>query len=382
MSKEPVVIIGTGLAGYTLAKAFREHDKESPLIMVSSHVGRFYSKPLLSTALTSKRTVVQLATADAKTMEEQLNAEIITKTQVTRIDPERKCIGMDNRSINYGKLVLACGAEVIRPPLLGDAAQEVRSVNDLEDYAIFRKVLGGKKHVGILGAGLVGCEFANDLINEGYEVDVIAPSKYPVDRLLPEEIGQVLQVALAKSGVKWHLGQLASAVNKSAEGYVLSLPNQQLKVDIVLSAIGLRPRIRLAQKAKLKINRGVVVDRYLQTSDPHIYALGDCAEVSGLVLFFIAPLRQCSGALAKTLAGNPTQVTYPAMPVSLKTPACPIVVCPPPETVEGAWHIEGDKLNLKALFYGKDEQLLGFALTGTKIRERMQLVKEMPGLFS
>jgi rubredoxin-NAD+ reductase len=99
------------------------------------------------------------------------------------------------------------------------------------------------------------------------------------------------------------------------------------------------------------------------------------------VLPYIAPLLSCSRALAKTLAGTKTAVEYPAMPVVVKTPAHPIIVCPPPRFVPGEWKISNDENNYRALFYNTQNQLLGFVLTNAAVKERAALVKQLPPLF-
>lgn len=381
--EQPIVIIGSGLAGYMLAKEIRKLNKEIPLTIITANEGAFYSKPLLSTSLTAKRTVATIPTADVATMAKDLNADIRVATTVTKISPKDKSIETISGSIHYSKLVLATGACVIAPPLLGDAVSEILAVNDLEDYARFCEIIANKKKIAILGAGLVGCEFANDLINTGHEVHVIDPAFYPLQRLLPEALGRVLESALGDNGLTWHFGKLISEMNKTAQGYKLTLSHQEeLNVDVVMSAIGLRPNIELASVSGIKTNYGILVDRFLTTDTPDIYALGDCAEVSGLVLFFVAPLLNCATALAKTLTGEPTEVIYPVMPVVLKTPSCPIVIASPPRNIQGEWRVEGEGRNLKALYYDANQNLCGFALTGKMVVEKMRLTKEMSPLLT
>lgn len=378
----PIIIIGSGLAGYECAKEFRKLDQTTPLFIITASDGRYYSKPQLSTALTHGRDLAALVVAEAAAMAERLQATIITKTQVDCIEPATHSICLDGKKMNYSRLVLACGANVITPPLLGNV-KAIQAVNDLEDYARFRETLRDKKQITILGAGLVGCEFANDLLNGGYEIDIIAPANYPLESLLPEPIGLILQTALAERGARWHLGQLVTQIESVGESHCLLLSSKrEIKTDKVLSAIGLQPRVELAEKAGIKIGRGIVVDRQLQTSAQDVFALGDCAEVNGLVLLFIAPLLHCARALAKTLAGEITPVVYPAMPISIKTPSCPIVVSPPPCNIEGEWEIIGADKNLRALFYDKQHNLLGFALTGTAVSEKLVLTKQLPPLFN
>lgn len=126
----------------------------------------------------------------------------------------------------------------------------------------------------------------------------------------------------------------------------------------------------------------MVVDRQLRTSHDNIFALGDCAEVGGINLLYVMPLMTCARALAQTLAGNPTAVSYGPMPVTVKTPACPLVVSPPPHGQEGTWQVEGQGADLKVLCHGADGQLLGYALTGGAVMEKLALNKQLPALMA
>ncbi|MDX1251648.1 MAG: FAD-dependent oxidoreductase [Gammaproteobacteria bacterium] len=374
----PIVIIGSGLAGYTLARELRKLDKNTPLRIITADDGRFYSKPMLSNALSHGRTPDQIATASAEQMAAQLGATIQTQTRASAIDTLRHVVTADDEEITYSKLVLALGADVIKPPLEGDAVDTVISVNDLVDYTRFRTAIANAKHIAIIGAGLIGCEFANDLHSAGFEVDVIAPGATPLNRLLPEAAGRALQEGLAHIGVNWHLGKSVQRVDHAAAGYRLTLSDgSTLETDAVLSCVGLKPRISLAQSAGMRVDRGIVVDRQLAASAPDVYALGDCAETEGLVLMYVMPLMNAARALAKTLAGQPTPVAYPAMPVAVKTPAHPVVVCPPPRGVNGEWQSETLENGVRALFYDAENRLCGFALTGEMVGEKNSLVKEL-----
>ena len=236
--------------------------------------------------------------------------------------------------------------------------------------------------MAIIGPGLIGCEFANDLIEAGFAVSVIGPDQAPLGRLLPASTGVALQDALHVKGVHWHLQTTAQRIEKTEKGYRLTLANgETVLADIVLSAIGLRADMSLASEAGLKCDRGIVVDRHLMTSHENIYALGDCAQVEGLVLPFILPIMQCARALAQTLTGSPTAVTYPPMPVVVKTPAYPIVISPPPVNAAGDWQIEQTAKACTAQFKHKD-QLLGFMLGGEAVSERQALTKLLPPLLA
>lgn len=385
--KAPVVIIGTGLAGYGLAREFRKHDQDTPLILVTNDDGRSYSKPMLSTGYTKNTTADDLAQADAGTMGKQLKASVWTMTHVAAIDTANQTLklGDAETQIHYSKLVLAIGADTITPPIKGDALEYVYSVNDLLDYDDYRTAIkkNDVKKICIIGAGLIGSEFTNDLLNGGFEVEAVDPLSYCLPTLLPEPAGRAVQRALEDKGAKFHFGPLVTEVNKDGDvGLVVTLSTgDTIKCDLVVSAVGVRPRTQLASDAGIAVNRGITTNRLLETSAKNVYAMGDCVEVEGHVLVYVAPLMAQARALGKTLAGEATPVSYPAMPVTIKTPACPVVVNPPPRDAEGDWNIEEDGSNIVATFRDRSGQLLGFALTGEGTKQKMALQKELPALL-
>src|SRR5690606_19651275 len=303
--------------------------KDTRVVMLPCHGGRNYSKPTLANGWAKNKGADDLAMAQPEQVADSLNATVRTGVSVTAIDPAAKTVSLGDEDLKYSKLVLALGADVFRPPLEGDGLDLVYSVNDLMDYAKFRDALNGKRDVLILGGGLIGCEFANDLLSADFKVEVVEPLGRCLPTLLPEEASRAVQQGLEAAGVRFHFGPLAKAVHRNGDGVRVELSDgNSVQADIVLSAVGLRPRVALAKDAGLHVNRGIVVDRHLRTSNDAIFALGDCAEVEGYVLPYILPLMASSRALAKTLAGEPTEVSYGVMPVTIKTPACPTVVCP------------------------------------------------------
>ncbi|MGJ8687751.1 MAG: FAD-dependent oxidoreductase [Spongiibacteraceae bacterium] len=383
-----IVVIGTGLAGYGLVKEFRKQDSETPVIMITSDDGRAYSKPMLSTGYTKNMDADALAQADASAMGTTLNASIWSLTKVTAIDTDAQIITIGDKEtqIHYSKLVLALGADVIRPPIGGDAGEYIYSVNDLLDYDDFRKAVAknNAKKMCIIGGGLIGCEFTNDMLNGGFEIETVDPLAYCLPTLLPETAGKAVQAALEEKGATFHFGKLVTEVNKAATGVTVTLnTGDTINADLVISAVGVRPNIALAEQAGIATNRGITTNRLLETSAKNVYAIGDCVEVNGHVLVYVAPLMAQARALAKTLAGTPSEVSYPAMPVTIKTPACPVTVSPPPRDAEGSWEIlEQDGNNVVATFRNADGALLGFALTGTGTKQKMALQKELPPIMA
>jgi len=380
-----VVVIGSGLAGYGLVRELRRKDESVSITVLTADGGEGYSKPMISTGYTKDLNADKLAAQSAEELAEQLNVTVRTRTRVASIDTQAQVVQLEGgEALPYSELVLALGAELIRPPIGGDAAEDVLGVNDLDDYRRFQDLLAAKgaKKVAIIGAGLIGCEFTNDLLNGGFKVESVDPMGWCLPTLLPERSGRAVQAALEEKGATFHFGPLATEVNRAGDGYAVTLNNgDTIEADAVLCAVGVKPRTGLASDAGIEVNRGIVTDRQLRTNAPNVFAMGDCAEVSGHVLVYVAPLMAAARALAATLAGEATDVSYPAMPVAIKTPACPVVVSPPAKDAEGDWHFEGDAPDIKALFRSGAGDLLGFALTGQAVKERMALAKQLPAIL-
>lgn len=403
----PIAVIGAGLAGWTTVRELRKLDANTPVVVVTADAGDFYAKPSLSNAFAQQRTPAQLVTTPAAAMAQTLNVTLLAHTAVERIDLAQHCLHL--RPLNaaaaseplpstlpstlpFSQLVLATGAQPVRAPVQGNAAQHIRVVNSLEDFAGLHAALqsvsaqGKPPRLLLVGAGLIGCEFANDLVHAGYAVHVVDPSPRPLAALLPEAAGLQLRQALQQLGIHWHLGHTLQALhsNDAATPLQATLSDgTALEVDIVLSAIGLRADTRLAQAAGLACERGIVVNTRLQTSAPHVFALGDCAQYESAgqrTLPYVMPLMNAAKALAANLAGQPTELSFPLMPVSIKTPALPIVVAAAHPAQSGEWVADeaADAAQLLAgtwRFLDAQGQQRGFALTGAHTAQRMALSK-------
>ena len=385
-----LVIVGAGLAGWTTAREFRKLDANAPIVLVTADGGDFYAKPTLSNACAQKRSADQLVTTPAAKMAETLNVTVLAHTLVQSIAAKTQTLTLSaadgaTQTLAYSHLVLATGAHPIRVPLQGDAATLAQSINHLGDLARFQQQLGeAPKTVLIMGAGLIGCEFANDLLQGGHTVHVVDPAERPLAALLPAGAGDQMRAALQALGVVWHFGTTVQALNHGATGLAATLGNGDVvAADLVLSAIGLRADIALAQAAGMACERGVVVNELLQTSVAQVFALGDCAQYASAgarTLPYVMPIMNAARALAATLAGTPTALAFPLMPVSIKTPALPTVVAAPHPALPGSW--VADALDPEAAqvggvwrFMDADGQQRGFVLTGKQSTRRMELAK-------
>lgn len=402
-----IVIIGSGIAGCTLARELRQAQCSEPITLITADDGTVYAKPKLSNSLTQGKTPEQLADSSAATFAAELQLQIHTHCLVTAINTDAHSLemlqlqphstppdklfqpppaGSTPQTISWRALVLATGSSPVRLPLKGDGAADALSINSLTDYHLFRQRLqpllnSGKGRVAIIGPGLVGCEFTNDLLSTGLQVDVIGPDPWPLSLLLPEAPARQLQQALQAQGAHWHLGSTTQLIERDGTGYALSLSNdEQMPADLVLSAAGVRPQIALGQAAGLQTRGGICTDAHLRTSAADVYSLGDCAEIEGVVRLFIIPIRQAAKCLAQTLSGTPTPVQFPPMPMGIKTSIHPINLLSPGAGASlqtARWQCEEDKQGVLARYRNDEGQLTGFVLSGERVRMRAQLMKEL-----
>lgn len=377
----PIVIVGAGLAGYALARELRRRAPHVQITILAADAADFYSKPMLSNALAQAKAPADLIATPRADMARMLDATIVAHTRVERIEAQSHTLLTSSGLYHYHSLVLALGADPVRLHFWGDAGDAVLSVNDLDSYAQFRARLTPRARVALLGAGLIGCEFANDLVATGHAVTVLDPAPRPLAALLPHAASAALESALAEAGVEWRLAHAVRAADVRPDGYRLTTDDgRTVDADLVMSAVGLRPCTALAGAAGLATGRGIAVDTYLRSSQPDVYALGDCAEIDGHVQPYVMPIMHAARALAATLAGEPTPVVFPPMPVLVKTPACPVAVCPPPAGTPGAWEQEGAGRELVLRYRRPDGTLAGFALTGAgPCARRLALVRELAG---
>lgn len=381
----PIIIIGAGMAAYSLAREFRKLDPATPLMLVAGDAAHVYAKPALSNALALGKAPHALVQAGPDQMARTLGITVLANTWVTAIDREAREIDTDQGRFAYSKLVLALGAEPMRLPLAGDGADEVMSVNDLHDYTLLRERLalaGPAARVAIIGAGLIGCEFADDLAGAGHRVTLVDPNPLPLAALAAPALGEALVQAWAAHPVTLRLGTTVDTVTRDSDGFELKLADRTLvRADLVVSAIGLRPSVALARQAGIEIGRGIRIDGYGQTSAAGIYALGDCAEYSvgdgSAVMPFVAPMLAAARAIAATLAGRPTPIVLKQEAVIVKTPSCKLALLPPPRGTAGSWLAQADGERIIARFRDEDGVLRGFGLSQHTPALRNQLLAEL-----
>lgn len=372
-----VVVVGSGLAGFGVLRELRRLSPEAKLTMVTLEDGHFYSKPALSTAFAKGKTAETLVTSNAEKMIAQLKLDARIGREAESIDRHGKALCTTGGPIPYDALVLATGATPLRPQIGGEAAHRAISINQLDHYDRFRKELPEGARVLVMGSGLVGTEFANDLITSGFRPVVVDLLALPLAQLVPPAVGEKVREALARKGVEWHLGRTVTTIDyrDGASGYVATLDDStRIEADLVLSAVGLRPNTALAKDAEIDVGAGIKVNQYGQTSDPHVYAIGDCAEYQHGLSAYVTPIMAAARGIAPGALGTPTEIRFPPLSVQVKTTCFPINLLPPPRAAVGEWQVaEDDNDGDKHVFVDDRGILRGYVLTQGKCEQRTEM---------
>jgi apoptosis-inducing factor 3 len=271
-----IVIIGGGAAGFAAAERLRREGYANSIVMVSDDEAPPVDRPNLSKDYLAGNAPEDWIPLRPDDFYSGNKIDLRLKSAVAAIDPRAREITLgDGNKLPYDRLLLATGAEPIRLPLPGADLPHVFTLRTLADSrAIIARAANARRAV-VIGASFIGLEAAAALRNRNIEVHVVAPEKVPMERILGAEMGAFVRALHQEHGVIFHLENTPSAIDAKE---VTLQSGGTIEADLVVMGVGVRPRIALAEKAGLKIDRGVVVDQYLQTSVPEIFAAGDIAR--------------------------------------------------------------------------------------------------------
>lgn len=377
-----IVVIGSGFAAQQLVKSLRKLDAEQPIRLITADSGDEYNKPDLSHVVSRGCAAAAMTRQSGSDFAEQQRIALLPHCPVLGIDPARRLVLTEQGEFPYGQLVLASGASAVRPELPG--SEHLVTLNSQQEYAAAEGAIQQARRILVLGAGLIGCELAMDMASAGKEVTLVDLAHSPLSTLMPAALSQPLQQALREQGVKLQLGTGIAEIapqdpDRPDYGLQVTLSDGRVSAqDLVIAAIGLKPNLTLAQAAGLEVGLGIRVDERLQTSDPHIFALGDCVQWQGQLLPFLQPIVLGANALARTLLGTPTPLTLPPMLVKVKTPRYPLQLAGRTRGEDLAWQCRWNSHGMVAEAHGEDGELCGFVVGGDQMSAAFPLLRQLP----
>ena len=300
-----LVVVGNGMAGVACVEQILKHTPQFAVTIFGDETHVNYNRILLSSVLAGERSADEIA---LNTLEwyRRNNIDLRLGVRIVDVDPAHKTVtGDDGRVVPYDTLLLATGSTAFMPPIEGLALEHVYTFRSLDDTRKLVDRAGAGVKAIVIGGGLLGLEAARGLQVRGCDVTVVHLMSTLMERQLDPDGGNYLTGKMEDLGIRVLLGRSTVAVvgDTRVEGVALE-DGAVLDADLVVVAAGIRPNVDLAYRAGLTVNRGVVVNDWMETSDPDIFAVGECVEHRGICYGLVAPLLEQAKVLAATITGN------------------------------------------------------------------------------
>lgn len=371
-----IVIIGSGFAARQLVKNLRKQDSQVAISVIAADSIDEYNKPDLSHVISLGQRADEMTRQSAGEFAEQYNVRLFPYTWIKEIDAQARVVKSTDNQWPYDKLVLATGASAFIPPVAG--RELMLTLNSQLEYRACESQLFDARRVLIVGGGLIGSELAMDFTRAGKSVTLVDNAASILASLMPPEVSSRLQHRLTDMGVHLLLKSQLQSLEQTARGIRATFDrDRHVEVDAVISATGLRPETALARSAGVEVNRGIVVDSTLKSSNPDIYALGDCAEIDGQLLPFLQPIQISAMTLAKNLLGGNAPLKLPAMLVKVKTPELPLHLAGETRRCDLNWQISTEAQGMVAKGVDAEGQLRAFVVSEDKMKEAFALLKAL-----
>ncbi|MGE7612458.1 nitrite reductase large subunit NirB [Paenibacillus sp. NPDC101420] len=306
--REKLVLVGNGMAGIGTIEQILKLGGAYDITVFGSEPHPNYNRIMLSYVLEGSKTLNDIILNDWNWYEDN-NITLHTGTMVTRIDEGSKQVVTDSGMlVPYDKVIIATGSNSFILPVPGSDKEGVVGFRDISDCDAMLAAAKQYNKAAVIGGGLLGLEAAKGLVNLGMDVTVVHLMEDLMERQLDRNASSMLQAELERQGVKFAMGK--QTVELSGEQRVSGLcfsDGSTLAADFVVMAVGIKPNVTLAKDSGISVNRGIVVDDYLQTSMQNVYSIGECAEHRGMCYGLVAPLFEQGMVLAKHLCGSDTK---------------------------------------------------------------------------
>jgi len=273
------IIVGGGLAGAAAVDGIRQHDTSGSILLLSAEADIPYDRPPLTKQLWTGAKKVDQIFVHPQSFYAQHGVELKLATDVTQMDVQQHSIqDSTGTTFQYKKLLLATGGTPRRLQIPGGDLEGISYYRTLRDYQQLRAAASAGKSVVVIGGGFIGSEIAASLSMNGLTVTMIFPEDRLVSRIFPEPLGKALTDYYRSKGIVVLTYDVPTTIAKTGNGYVVNTrADEEIDADLVVVGVGITPNIALAQAAGLQTANGVVVDEFLKTSDPDVYAAGDIA---------------------------------------------------------------------------------------------------------
>lgn len=305
MKRKQLVLIGNGMAGVRCIEEILKIDRDLfEITIFGSEPYPNYNRILLSTVLQGDTSIDDITMNDWEWYEKN-NIHLFVGETVVKIDKEQQLVFTDKgRVAEYDELIIATGSKPFILPIPGSDKQGVTAFRDIKDCEMLMEYAKKYKKAVVIGGGLLGLEAARGLLNLGMEVNVVHICEHLMERQLDPTASKLLQREMEKQGMKFLLQKETAEIigDDRVEGLRFK-DGTEIAADLVVMAVGIRPNVDLARESGIAVNRGIIVNDYLETSVPHIYAVGECAEHRGIVYGLVAPLYEQGKVLAERLYG-------------------------------------------------------------------------------
>lgn len=369
MTKNKLVMIGNGMAGLRTIEEILDRDPQRfEITIIGKEAYPNYNRIMLSNILQNKMTVEETIMNSYDWYAEH-DIKLVNNDPVTILDREKKTVLTESgQSFEYDQCIIATGSKAFVLPIPGSDLPSVIGWRTIDDTKRMMEIAQTKHKAIVISGGLLGLECARGLLDQGMEVTVVHLAEWLMEMQLDRKAGQMLKNDLEQQGMRFELQANTQEIlgHEDVESVRLA-DGRVLEADLVVMAVGIRPYTEVAKAAGLDVNRGIIVNEFMQTNDPNIFAVGECAECEGKVYGLVAPLYEQGIVLADYLTNKETNGYHGSTTfTSLKVSGCDLYsagIIEETDDIHGIEIFNSIDNNYKKVFL-KDGEVVGAVLYG------------------